>query len=69
MYVEGLRYLFLRTMANKDAIANRFIVTISSAHRSLRRVTEAVLDVYPQNIKWPKGEYLHTIKDTNINNF
>ena len=51
--------IFLWTMANKEpnrAIADRFDVTISSAHRTLRRITEAVIALCPRYIKWPNGE-------------
>ena len=51
--------LFLWTMANKEpnsAIADRFNVTISSAHRTLRRVTKAVIALCSRYIRWPNGE-------------
>ena len=52
--------LFLWTVANNEpnrAIADRFDVTISSAHRTVRRVIKAVLAIYPRYIKWPNGKY------------
>ena len=52
--------LFLWTMANNEpnrAIADKFNVTMSSAHRTLRRIVEAVIAIYHRYIKWPNGEY------------
>ncbi|XP_068671115.1 putative nuclease HARBI1 [Montipora foliosa] len=56
--------LSLWTMANKEpnrAIADRFNVTMSSAHRAFRRVMLAVLNLYPEYIKWPNAREAHEI--------
>ena len=52
--------LFLWSVANKEpyrTIADRFDVSISSAHRAIRRVTQGVIDLCGRYIKWPNGDY------------
>ena len=53
--------LFLWSVANKEpyrTIADPFDVSISSAHRAIRRVTQRVIiDFCGRYIKWPNGEY------------
>jgi len=50
---------FMWIMANQEpvrAVADRFNITVSSVHRTLRRVTKAMLDICKQYIKWPNGK-------------
>jgi len=49
-------------VANREpyrTIADRFGVTMSSAYRAIRRVTERVIDLSGRYIKWPSGEHLY----------
>lgn len=53
--------LFLWSVANKEpyrTIADRFWVTMSSAYRAIRRLTEGVIDLSGRYIKWPHGKHL-----------
>lgn len=51
--------IFLWCIANQETtrlVANRFDVTFSSVSRVVRRVTESVLALRNQYIKWPNGK-------------
>ena len=54
--------LVLWAIANQEthrSVADRFDVTMSRAHRAMRRETQTLLDILPRYIKWPTGEYIY----------
>lgn len=54
--------LVLWAIGNQEthrSVADQFDLTKSSAHRAMHRVTQALLDILPQYIKWPTGEYIY----------
>jgi hypothetical protein len=48
------------------SVADRFDITLSSAHRCLHRVCKALVHVRRNFIRWPQGEAYHASNYTNL---